>query len=112
MLGLMRQGGNRDRGFRALPARQRGVTFGEAAKKLRARRQEKRESTSDALVPPKPNELERAWVIFFSRAFSGMRSSPATSSAGSFRWSVGGKMPCSIASAQIAASTAPAAPSK
>jgi len=50
-----------------------------------------------AFVPPKPNELERATLIFLSLAILGTRSSPLQGSDTFSRLSVGGRMPVSIA---------------
>jgi hypothetical protein len=64
---------------------------------------------SEALVPPKPNELDSATLISRLRALSGARSI-SVSTEGSSRFSVGGATWSRIASTLKIASTAPAAP--
>src|SRR5690606_12612498 len=64
---------------------------------------------NDALVPPKPNELERTVLISRLRGLWGTRSIQL-STEGLSRLSVGGATPSRMASTQKIASTAPAAP--
>ena len=51
----------------------------------------------EAFVPPKPKEFDKTIFTFFSFAVWGTRSMPAATSLGSSRFSVGGRMPVSIA---------------
>src|SRR5262249_27753149 len=66
---------------------------------------------SDALVPPKPNEVDSTVVISRFRALCGTRSI-AVSTDGLSRLMVGGAVSSRMASTEKIASTAPAAPSR
>src|SRR3569623_2210465 len=66
---------------------------------------------SDALVPPKPNEFDRATLITRDMAVCGTRPM-AVSIDGLSRLSVGGAILSRSASTQKIASTAPAAPKR
>src|SRR5690606_31742271 len=70
-----------------------------------------RRNTSDALVPPKPNEFDKATLISRFTALCGARSI-AVSTDGLSRLIVGGATPSRMASSEKIASTAPAAPSR
>src|SRR5712691_1181956 len=70
-----------------------------------------RRNTSDALVPPKPNELESTTSMLRLRAWCGTRSI-GVSTDGLSRLSVGGATLSRIARMEKIASTAPAAPSR
>src|SRR5215813_12559970 len=71
----------------------------------------RRRNTSDALVPPKPNEFDSTTSISRSRARCGTKSTVALTE-GLSRLSVGGATRSRIAKIEKMASTAPAAPSK
>src|SRR5271170_7983464 len=68
-----------------------------------------RRNTSEALVPPNPNELESAMLIGRLRGLCGTRSI-AVATEGLSRLRVAGATSSRIASRQKIASTAPAAP--
>src|ERR1700684_3411785 len=70
-----------------------------------------RRNTSDALVPPNPNEFDNATLISRFCAFCGTRSI-AVATDGFSKLMVGGRIPSRIASRQNMDSTAPAAPSR
>src|SRR5664279_1638647 len=70
-----------------------------------------RRKISEALVPPKPNELDSTTPISRLRATCGTRSI-GVSTDGLSRLSVGGATPSRIARIEKIASTAPAAPSR
>src|SRR3546814_15100745 len=79
--------------------------------RLTAGRQGAVAKTSEALVPPKPKEFERAWRTL--RAFAGFGTrSMSQPSEGLSRLSVGGTTPSRIARIEKMASMLPAAPSR
>ena len=63
-----------------------------------------------ALVPPKPNELDKTYSNCFCFAFNGTKSIPWHSGSISVKFNVGGKIPSFKANIEKIASNAPAAP--
>src|ERR1700722_1014309 len=78
---------------------------------VRSRQLTRRCMITDALVPPKPNEFDRATLISRLRGICGTRSI-AVSTDGLSRLMVGGAMLSRIARMLKIASIAPAAPSR
>src|SRR5215467_3618936 len=70
-----------------------------------------RRNTSDALVPPNPNEFDKTTSISRSRALCGTKSTNALTD-GLSRLSVGGATRSRMARIEKIASTAPAAPNR